>query len=199
MRPAQRVKQAEEDARRLKSLLSSSFMSQLLQRAPPAALTAEQEAQLSRCCNVIDQLQAALTEAPSLKLQLTDAMLKQQAACSVGSLLAWVQQEPEQQLLGLRPVAAPGHQGLVLMTRADGGRTASIWASGVHLLGRFAIVACLHSSESTGSCSLAANLTHQLEQSGKACSRNCCCTAQGCCVCCDSSCWDALTQASVGA
>jgi hypothetical protein len=172
------MKQAEEGACRLKALLGSTFMSQLLQRGPPAALTAEQEAQLSRCCTVIDQLQVALTEAPSLKLQLTDAMLKQQAACSVGSLVAWVQQEPEQQLLGLRPVAAPGHQGLVLMTRADGGKTASIWVSGVHLLGRFATVACLHSSESAGPCSLTANLTQQLKQLGKACSRNCTCTAQ---------------------
>jgi hypothetical protein len=165
------MKQAEEAARKLKALLSSAVMSQLLQPTPPAgtppaALTAEQEAQLSRCCTVIDQLQAALDQAPTLRLQLMDAMLKQKAAYSVGSLVTWVQQQPEKHLLILRSGSAP-------LDFAAGGTAASIWAAGVLLLGHFAAVAMLHCSESAAACSSAADLTQQLDQSGEACSRNC--------------------------
>jgi hypothetical protein len=53
------MKQAEEVARRLKTLLHSCIMSQLLQRTLPAALTAEQVAQINSCFNLISQLQAA--------------------------------------------------------------------------------------------------------------------------------------------
>jgi hypothetical protein len=120
---------------------------------------------------VIDQLQAALQEAPSLRMRLVDAMLKQQVACSVGSLVTWVQQQPEQQLLDCRAVPAAG------------GTPASLWAAGVHLLKSFAFEALLHNSESAGACSLAATLTQQLDQSGEACSHNCKCTAQRCCGC----------------
>jgi hypothetical protein len=115
-------------------------------------------------------------------MQLVDAMLKQQVACSVGTLVAWVQQQPEQQLLDLaaavgfvRAVAAAGHQVSAQVT--DGDRTASIWAAGVKLLGCFAWVV-LHKIESAGACSLVANLTQQLDQSGKACSCSCQCTVQ---------------------
>jgi hypothetical protein len=151
-------------------------MSQLLQRTPPAgtppaALTAEQGAQLSRCCDVIKQLQAALDAAPMLRLQLMDAMLKQNGAYSVGSLVTWVQQQPEEHLLILRSGSAP-------VGFAAGGTAASIWAAGVLLLGHVAAVAMLHCSESAAACSLAADLTQQLDQSGKACSCNCSCTTR---------------------
>jgi hypothetical protein len=185
MRPAQRIKQVEETGRRLTVLLSSSIISQLLQRTPPAALTAGQEAQLASCDNVICQLQAALKEAPSLQMQLVDAMLKHQVARNVGSLVTWVQQQTEQQLLGFRAVAVAGHQGSAQVT--CGSRTASMWADGVLLLGRFAM-AYLHNSDSAGACSLAANLTQQLDQSGKACSSNCARTLRQCCGIRDSSC-----------
>jgi hypothetical protein len=178
MRPAQRIKQAEEIARSLNSLLSSSIMSQLLQRTPPAAFTAEQEAQLLRCCNLISQLEAAWHEARPLKMQLFDALLKQQVACSIGRLVAWVQQQPEQQLADFRAVAVAGHQGSAPATIAAGSASASIWAAGVYLLEHFAVVAFRHNSDSAEACSLAANLTQQLDQSGKACSRNGTCTVQ---------------------
>jgi hypothetical protein len=178
MRPAQRIKQAEEVARRLKALLSGSIMSQLLQRTLPAALTAEQVAQLSSCWNVIDQLQAALDKAPALRLQLEDALLKQQVACNIGSLVTWVQQQPQQQLLDVRAVAETGQEGSAQVTW--GGRFASIRSAGMLLLGRFA-VAVLRDPEAAGACSVTANLTQQLDQSGKACSRNCQCTARLCC------------------
>jgi hypothetical protein len=167
MRPARRIKQAEEVARRLKALLSSAIMSQLLQRTPPAAsaFTAEQEAQLSSCGNVIRQLAAALDEAPSLKVELVDVMLKQQVACSVGSLVMWVQQQPEQ----LLDVKAAG-QGRVPRTSVAGLIIASVWAAGVDLLKNLARVALLQTSESAGACILTATLTQQLDQSGKACS-----------------------------
>jgi hypothetical protein len=180
MRPAQRIKQAEEIARSLKSLLGGSIMSQLLQHTPPrpAAFTAEQEAQLLRCCDVISQLEAAWHEARPLRLQLLDAMLKQQMACSIGRLVAWVQQQPEQQLSGLKAVAVAGHQGSAPATVAAGSASASIWAAGVYLLEHFAVVAFRHNSDSAEACTLAANLTQQLDQSGKACSRNATCTVR---------------------
>jgi hypothetical protein len=122
---------------------------------------------------VISQLQAALVEEPLLKVQVVDAMLKQQVACSLGSLVTWVQQQPEQ-LSDLREVAVAGHQGSAPVPRAVGGTIPSIWAAGVHLIGHFAAAA----SESTGTCSLAASLTQQLDQSGKPCSCQRKCTAQ---------------------
>jgi hypothetical protein len=196
MRPAQRIKQAEEIARSLKSLLGGSVMSQLLQRTPPrpAAFTAEQEAQLLRCCNAISQLEAALRETTSPRVQLVDALLKQQVACSIGSLVAWVQQQPEQQLSEMR--AGTGHQGSAPATVEAGGAAAAIWAAGVHLLERFAVVATRHNSDSAGACSLAANLTQQLDQSGKACSRNCDCTATCCFGRHDKSCMQASLTTS---
>jgi hypothetical protein len=168
MRPARRIKQAKETARKLKALLNSSIISQLLQRTPPAALTAQQEAQLLSCRNVINQLEAGLQEAPLLGMQLVDTMLKQQVACNISSLVTWVQQQPEQ-LLSVR--AGDGHQGSTLVTSADRATAATLWGAGVLLMGRLA-VAILDSAKGAGACSLAANLTQQLDQSGKACSRN---------------------------
>jgi hypothetical protein len=173
MRPARRIKQAKEIARRLKALLSSAIMSQLLQRIPPAAFTAEQEAQLSSCRDMIRQLAAALDEAPSLKVELVDVMLKQQVACSVSSLVTWVQQQPEQ----LLDVTAAG-QGRVPITSVAGLTIASIWAAGVDLLKNLARVALLQTSESAGACILTATLTQQLDQSGEAYSRTFKCTVQ---------------------
>jgi hypothetical protein len=172
MRPARRIKQAEEVSRKLKALLSSSVLSQLLQHTPPAALTAEQDAQLSRCSNLISQLAEAFDEEPTHKIQLMDAMLTQQVACSIGSLITWVQQ-PEQQWLGMRAVAVAGHQGSAPGPFAAGTTAASICAGGVHLFGHFAAAAFLHTLDSAGACNLAARLTQQLDQSGKACRRNC--------------------------
>jgi hypothetical protein len=178
MRPARRIKQAEDAARSLKALLSSSMLSQLLQRTPPAALTAEQTGQLSRCYSVILQLQATVKEETSLRMQLVDAMLKQQVACSTGRLVTWLQQQPEQHLLDFTEVAVPGHQGSAPVTCVAGCTTATTWAAGVVLLQRIAAIAALHISQSAGACSLATNLTQQLEQSGKACSQKFTCTAQ---------------------
>jgi hypothetical protein len=169
------MKQAEDVGRRLRALVSSSIVSQLLQRTPPTALTAQQVAELSSCCDVVSHLQAALLEAPSLQTQLVDATLKQQVACSVGTLITWVQQQPEQQLLDSGAVDVAGRQGTTQTTCSD--RTAPLWAAGVNLLGHFAVVACEHNAESAGASSLAANLTQQLDQSGRACRRDFKCTA----------------------
>jgi hypothetical protein len=173
MRPARRIKQAEDVADRLRALLSSSIISQLLQHTPPTALTAEQDAQLLSCWNVISQLKTVLNEAPSLGVRLVDAMLKQQVACNVGGLVMWAQQQPEQQLIDVRAVATAGHQGSARNPCVVSGTIAAIWAAGVQLLGRFA-AAYLHNTESAGACSLAAKLTQQLDQSGKA---SCYCSA----------------------
>jgi hypothetical protein len=176
MRPARRIKHAEEAARRLKALISSPIMSQLLQHTPPAALTAEQAAHLSSCCIVISQLQDSFRGAPLLTTQLVDALLKQQVAFNVGHLVTWVQQQPEQQLLDLTAVVAvAGRNGSVDIS---GGRTAHAWAAGVSLLWRIAVAAAEHNAQSMSLCSLAATLTQQLDQSGKACSWNCNCTAR---------------------
>jgi hypothetical protein len=178
MRPARRIKQAEDVASGLNELLSSSIMSQLLQRSLPAAFTAEQEAQLSRCCNMIEQLAEALDEVPSFRTQFVDAMLKQHVACNIGRLVTWVQQQQEQQPLGPRLVAVAGHLRSASVTSAAGSTTAAfIWAAGVHLIHQFAAVAVTHSAEITGARNLAAILTQQLDEAGEACSRNCTCTA----------------------
>jgi hypothetical protein len=173
MRPARRIKQAEEAARKLKALLASSILSQLLQRTPPAALTAQQQAQLTSCCDVISQLDAAFQGASSLNLQLVDAMLRQQVACSIGSLVTWVQQQPEQQLLDLIAAAFVSHQGSAPVACAAAGTAASIWVAGVQLLGGFAAVAITQTPESAGACNIAARLTQQVDQSGETCSFNC--------------------------
>jgi hypothetical protein len=171
MRPARRIKQAEELGRSLKALLSGSIISQLLQRTPPAALTAEQEAHLSRCFDLISLLSDDVEGATALTTQLVDAMLKQQVASCIGSLVTWVQQQPEQQRLDLAATAIAGRQGSV--TCAPGSTTGPVWAAGLHVLGRFAAVAFLHIQDSAGVRNLAENLTQQLDQSGKAYSRNC--------------------------
>jgi hypothetical protein len=108
-------------------------------------------------------------------MQLMDAMLKQQAACSIGSLVVWVQQQPEQQRLDLAAVAIAARQGSAPVTCAAGGTTGPIWVAGLHLLGRFAGVAFMDIDERAGACNLAEKLTQQLDQSGKACSCNCNC------------------------
>jgi hypothetical protein len=96
-------------------------------------------------------------------------------------LVTWVQQQPEQQLFDLQAVAVAGHQGSAPVTCAVGTAAALIWDAGVHLLKRFALVAGMHTSEGAAACSLAADLTQQLDQSGEACSRNCRCTVRSCC------------------
>jgi hypothetical protein len=126
---------------------------------------------------VIGQLETLLHEAPSLRMQLVDALLKQQVACSIGTLVTWVQQQPEQ-LSDLGAITVAGHQGSAAVTLAAGRPTAPVWAAGVNLLQRFAAVAFLQNTQGAGACSLAATLTQQLDQSGKACSHNYKCTAQ---------------------
>jgi hypothetical protein len=120
---------------------------------------------------VISKLQAPLHEAPEYRVQLVDAMLKQQVGFTVGRLVMWVQQQPEQQLSDFRAAAVAAHQGSTQVTCASGGTTASIWGAGMHLLKLLAGIAALESMESAGERSLAANATQQLDQSGKACSK----------------------------
>jgi hypothetical protein len=118
---------------------------------------------------MISQLAVTLQEAPSLQLQLVDSMLKQQAACSIGSLVSWVQQQPEQQQLDVTAVAIAGQQGPAAATFIAASTTASIWAAGVQLMNHFAAAAFRQMAESATARNMAENLTQQLEQSGTAC------------------------------
>jgi hypothetical protein len=115
MRPARRIKQAEGIARELHKLLSSSPLFQLLQRTPPAALTAQLDVRLLHCGSLLEQMAAALKAVEAaVELRLLEALLQQQAVRSAGTLIAWVQQRREQLLavesvLGIGAVANSGN------------------------------------------------------------------------------------------
>jgi hypothetical protein len=165
MRPARRIKQAEGLARELHKLLSNTTLSQLLQRTRSASLTAEQEALLVDCGSLLDQMAVALQEdEAALDLRLLEAMLQQQAVQSAGTLVAWVQLQPEQ-LLSVKSVLG--------FTATRGSGAPCCWASGVHSLTRAASKAGQQDYDSAATCQMAANMTQQLDESGERCSLNC--------------------------
>jgi hypothetical protein len=104
MAPNRRLQQAEKEANKLNKLVTSDNVAQLLQKPPPAAMTAGQAGLLGSCCTAMQQLIAVLpgdtrpTSAAEVASadQILRALLAQQAVQSVGVLLDWTLQEPEQ-------------------------------------------------------------------------------------------------------
>jgi hypothetical protein len=96
---------AEEAARHLAALLSSSarwrVLQQLQQATPaPASNTQQQQQQMvESCCTPLQQLHAALmgpVSGAAAARQLLRSALGQQAARSAGTLLAWLLQRAQQ-------------------------------------------------------------------------------------------------------
>jgi hypothetical protein len=163
MRPARRIKHAEGIDRELHKHLSSSPLSELLQRTPPAALTAQQDVRLLHCGSLLEQMAAAFETADeaAVDLRLLEALLQQQAMRSAGTLIAWVQQRPEQLLAVKSVLGIPG----------DG--ASGCWAAGVQFLDRAAAKAGDLDHTSAAACQMSANMVQQLDQSGERCSLNC--------------------------
>jgi hypothetical protein len=173
MRPTRRIKLAEGVAREITKMLRSSTMSQLLQRTPSALLTAEHEALLLKCCSLLDQMCAALqADDVGLQLQLLEAVLQQQAVCSAGNLIAWMQQRPEQ----LLPMDSMLSSNATRGSRAAAGS----WAAGMNFLDCAAAAAAEQDHQSAAARQMAADMTQQLDQSGEPCSLDCsCCVMPG--------------------
>jgi hypothetical protein len=95
----QQQQAAEAAARKLRMLLNSTSVSQLLQQPPPAAATGHKAGTVASCCDALQQLDAALSDqhaAAAGTAQIVQAVLQQKAAQSVGTLLSWVLQQPQQ-------------------------------------------------------------------------------------------------------
>jgi hypothetical protein len=98
MPPNRRAQRAASAAKDLQSLLQGRAMTQLLQQAPPASTSAEQQRLITQ---ISSALQALATSIPKDSVGAADAqflsgLLHHQAAHSVGLLLTWAQRRPEQ-------------------------------------------------------------------------------------------------------
>jgi hypothetical protein len=105
----QQQQAAEAAARKLRMLLNSTSVSQLLQQPPPAAATGQKASTVAGCCGALRQLYAALQgqrAAAAGSAQILQAVLQQKAAQSVGTLLSWVLQRPQQLQVKLGPGTA---------------------------------------------------------------------------------------------
>jgi hypothetical protein len=164
MRPARRIEQAEGFACELRELLSRSTLSQLLQRTTSAPLTAEEDALLYDCGCLLDQMAALQAGDEPVDISFLEAVLQQQAVRSAGTLIAWVQQRPEQ-LLAVESVMG--------FTATRGSGAPACWTAGVAFLNHAAAKASQQDYASPAACQMAADMTQQLDQSGERCSLNC--------------------------
>jgi hypothetical protein len=165
MPPNRRLQQAEKAADKLNKLVTSDHIAQLLQEPPPAAMTAGQAGLLGSCCTAMEQLIAVLpgrdrhptsaAEVASAE-QILQALLAQQAVQSVGALLDWTLQDPEQLM---QQVGEPAATGAV--------RTlATTWVNCTEcMVGMFSTV--MEHGESSRMAGLATAVTMQLEASGE--------------------------------
>jgi hypothetical protein len=101
-RRAQRAASAAKD---LQSLLQGRAVTQLLQQAPsPGSTSAEQQRLMTQISSALRALAASLPKDAfaAADAQLSSELLHHQAAHSVGVLLTWAQQRPEQIAAGLQ-------------------------------------------------------------------------------------------------
>jgi hypothetical protein len=167
------LKRAEEAARELHSIMSSSSVTQLLQDAPPASLTTDQDEQLRRCFTLLSQLETLIeTGEPVLRSAVLTAILQQHAAGSAGSLVAWAAQRPEQLMsLTLGEVL----RGTGTATTGWSSSTAALgWAAGLSFLRCAADAVSKLDAGSAAASQMTADMTQQLHQSGGW--GRCCCT-----------------------
>jgi hypothetical protein len=167
MPPSTRVRKAEDAARKLTDQLRSPVMLGMLQHAPPVGFPDRQQAvQLPSIWTLQSQLVAALKETGSAEtVQVLSALLRQQAARSVGTLVAWAQQQPDQlyTMAGLNALAPQGHSPGAVVLNAAG----TSWWSGLEVLDRMLVSAITLDSSSTSAHQIVTTMTEQLEQSGK--------------------------------
>jgi hypothetical protein len=161
--------QLEAPARHLRILLQQPWASQLLQEPPPGAvLTLEQSKLISASHVLLHGIVTAIHEqcrtepAPG---RLIGLLLRQQTALSAGSLVAWVQQRPEQLPFDLL------QQRIDNLEQELASSTADVWLRGCECIsGIIAALAKAIEAPQPG-CSiaaLAAATLQQLEQSGAA-------------------------------
>lgn len=153
----QEQRQAREAAHTLQQLLSRPSSKQLLQRPPPAApLTAEQAAFATRCCASLEQLGKALPlSGAASDGQILHVLLSEQAACSVGTLLAWLQQRPQQLRLAQAQVQA---------TPAARNTLEAVWVESTAVF--LGMTVASNSMSASEAAPLVVELTQQLQQSG---------------------------------
>uniref|UniRef100_A0A383V4W0 MYND-type domain-containing protein n=1 Tax=Tetradesmus obliquus TaxID=3088 RepID=A0A383V4W0_TETOB len=153
----QEQRQARDAAHTLQQLLSRPSSKQLLQRPPPAApLTAEQAAFATRCCASLEQLGKALPfSGAASDGQILHVLLSEQAACSVGTLLAWLQQRPQQLRLAQIQVQA---------TPAARNTLKAVWVESTAVF--LGMTVASNSMSASEAAPLVVELTQQLQQSG---------------------------------
>jgi hypothetical protein len=164
----------------------------MLQRSPPVGLSSRQQAeQLQVSWNVTSQLHDILQATCAAEImQVLSAVLQQQTVCSVGALVAWAQQQPEQlciiiimlpnQAIASTPeqpeqlcklpammavLNAMAPQGLSPGTVALGVAGTS-WHNGFGLLDSMLVKATTLDSSSASTHHILTTITEQLEQSG---------------------------------
>jgi hypothetical protein len=152
----------EEPARQLHNLLQSPAATQLLQQPPPDAVSTQEQ------YNLLSPMRAHLMTvrlgceqnhrrtAPGRVLGL---LLRQHAAHSAGTLVAWLQQRPEQLRLDELPQRPVGSTATA----------AALWVEGCECLMRLALahVAAVEvPQQGCNAVALAAAMLQQLHQSG---------------------------------
>jgi hypothetical protein len=104
--PQDRRVQLQVHARALHQMLAKSSFSQLLQQPPTQQLTAMQAALIAACCTLLRHLLDCLpVKGASTARQMLRTLLHEKAVQSVGTLLTWLQQQP--QTLQLARMAQP--------------------------------------------------------------------------------------------
>jgi hypothetical protein len=160
----------EAPTRLLHEIVQSPAALKLLQQPPPgAAPTVEQRdligqtnmllSTIAEQCNLQDTATAAATG------RMLGVLLRQQAARSAGTLVAWLQQQPEQLQISLlqQELDEADETKPAIIT------TANVWMSGLMCLNGMAeaLVKIVESPQpGSSSAALAAAMLQQLEQSG---------------------------------
>jgi hypothetical protein len=163
MLPSRRVKQAEDAARKLASEISVPAMTKVLQQ-PPSLLTRQQEGLLLNSLHTLKKLDAAVLAAGTADtVQLLDAVLRQQAAQSVGTLVVWAQQQPEQLTCTSTTARLPSHASL----SAEMGVPAGVWMLGWTVLSNMFAKAMSLDKSSASFKRIVTTTTDQLERSGR--------------------------------
>jgi hypothetical protein len=145
-------------------------MTQLLQEAPPASLTADQDKLLRQFYSLLWRMEKPLlAEEPALLSSVVTAMLQRHAARSAGTLVAWATQRPEQ-LMSLEFAEGPPSTGAcpgASRTLLSHSTAALGWAVGIRFLGFAADAVSKQDAGSAAASQMTADMTQQLHQSGR--------------------------------
>jgi hypothetical protein len=165
MSPARRVKQAEDAARKLASLLSIPATAQVLQHVLPSSINTQQREHLIHAIHALKKLTAALQEACTADtVQVLNAVLRQHVARSIGLLVAWAQQQPEQLIAMTASGVMPQDHSLATWVCVAG----HVWELGWVALDSMFSMSFTMDKNSASHHRIATNITEQLESSGRA-------------------------------